>query len=102
MSMTNENVNASPVAPREPTETTSLPKEHTSQVITSDEVHGGGLGDVAAAPGYDDGELDLVVQGVERLGHLDGGGGRAGVEKRRGRLQEQHGLMWSERRSNED
>jgi len=34
-----------------------------------------------------------VVQGLERLGDLDGGVGHAGVEERRGRLQEQNGLL---------
>jgi hypothetical protein len=79
-------------------ETTLLHCRSTSQ-ITSDEVHGGRLGHVAAAPGYDDGELDLVVQGLERFGHLDGGGGRGGgMEERRDRLQEQHGLLRSGQR----
>ena len=34
-----------------------------------------------------------MVQGLERLGDLDGGVGHAGVEERRGRLQEQNGLL---------
>ena len=34
-----------------------------------------------------------MVQRLERLGDLDGGVGHAGVEERRGRLQEQNGLL---------
>jgi hypothetical protein len=40
-----------------------------------------------------------VVQRLERLRDLDGGGGHAGVEERRGRLQEQNRLLRNTRRT---
>lgn len=69
-------------------------KQQPISKFTSNEVHGRFLRHVSRAFGDDDGELGLVSERLEGLGHLDGwGGGTAGVEERRRRLQEQHGLL---------